>query len=343
MQYEIASIADLLRAQADVIAEPVSELVNVLSRRSLSRSNQRYYSIGWGSSACMARWFQYVAANLCAWPIMQWPMALEKEKAAVLLDSASCLLAFSQSGSSTDLCDVMRIAAKSDGIAIACVNKKNSVLAEIASHVLPVAAGEEKSIAATKSFFLSATAILYLFAKLNDDAELLHALKELPVQLEDQEKITLYTDPFLDIPNLFVLGHAYAESIGSEVALKFKETCLIHSEAMSYSSFMHGPVGLLAKPTNILTLLQDDMNSKAVSGALQKLIDFGAAPLCIAPAGVSIPRDMTMVAQCLSSSHPACSSLLLLHQSYRLIAQLMQQLNLDPNDSAFLNKETITE
>ena len=344
MLQEILSIPQLLRQQWDAIANNVEQVADVLSRRSIQRTNQRYYAVGWGSSGFVADWFRYAAADLCAWPVLPWSMALPKDKSSVLLDSASCLILFSQSGASSDLCNLMKLAVANDALGIACVNKPESNLAGIANMQLPVHAGLEQSIAATKSFFLSATAILYLISRLNDDKNLLNALHKLPDLLEQQTEINIYHDMLVDVEQLTILSHGYTESIAGELALKFKETCLINAEALSYSSFLHGPAAMLAKPTNLLALLEMDSGvTKGVFGATEKLANFGTSPLCIAPAGIDKPRNMTLLTQYLSSEHKACSSLLMLYQAYRTIAECMQARGLDPNKSIFLRKETITE
>ena len=341
MKQEIAAIPDLLRKQQDEVASAVEGLVGALSRRSMQRASPTYYSMGWGSSACLCDWFAYVAASCCSWSIVPWNMSLSEKAASVLLDSASCLLAFSQSGVSTDLCRVMEIAHKNHALCVSVLNQLESPLAELSNLVLPVCAGEERSVVATKSFILSATAVLYFIAELNDDAELQNALKHLPSQLEEQSEFPLYVDAMSDVEHMLVLGNGFQESIASETALKLKESCQIHAEGMSYAAMMHGPIALLAKPIPVLALLQEEMT--AVTPYIDKIMACGASPICIAPVGLNVPDSMTLVAHAMSSTHPACHSLLMLHQVYRFVEACSVARGLNPDKPMYLSKETSTE
>jgi hypothetical protein len=99
-------------------------------------------------------------------------------------DLADCLfLAISQSGRSPDLLVTTRAAREAGAFVVALVNAEGSPLAEIADETLPLWAGEETSVAATKSYITALAAVAQLAAEWSDDAKLQAALTQAPSQL----------------------------------------------------------------------------------------------------------------------------------------------------------------
>src|SRR5438552_3892765 len=93
------------------------------------------------------------------------------------------MLAISQSGRSPDLLSLAEAGRKAGALTVAMVNDTESPLATAAEVMLPLLAGPEKSVAATKSYIASLAAILQLVALWSEDAELLAAVEKLPEQL----------------------------------------------------------------------------------------------------------------------------------------------------------------
>src|SRR5215831_17660335 len=93
------------------------------------------------------------------------------------------MLAISQSGRSPDLLSLADAGRKAGALTVAMVNDTDSPLAKTAEVMLPLLAGPERSVAATKSYIASLAAVLQLVAHWSEDAELLTAVAELPEQL----------------------------------------------------------------------------------------------------------------------------------------------------------------
>lgn len=74
-------------------------------------------------------------------------------------------IAISQSGESPDLLLQTRSAKQAGAFVLAIVNNENSPLVELADEVLPICAGVEESVAATKTFIGSLTVILHLVSE----------------------------------------------------------------------------------------------------------------------------------------------------------------------------------
>ena len=92
-------------------------------------------------------------------------------------------LAISQSGSSDDLIAMASAARGADAVTAAIVNDANSPLAQACEFVLPMSAGPELSVAATKTFIASLAAALRLVAQWNADDRMADACARLPERL----------------------------------------------------------------------------------------------------------------------------------------------------------------
>src|SRR5690606_28602380 len=155
-------------------------------------------------------------------------------------------IAVSQSGKSPDLLRNAEIAREAGARVVALVNVEDSPLAQLADVVVPLHAGPERSVAATKSYLASLSALLQLTALWKQDAALIDALDALPGAMRaawDCDWSPLETG-LVPARNLFVLGRGIGLGAAQEAALKFKETCGLHAEAYSSAEVKHGPMAL---------------------------------------------------------------------------------------------------
>jgi glucosamine--fructose-6-phosphate aminotransferase (isomerizing) len=169
-------------------------------------------------------------------------------------------LVISQSGKSPDLLRNAQAAKAAGARVVALVNVEDSPLAELADTVLPLCAGPEKSVAATKSYLASLAAILHLGAVWHGDAALVATLADLPASLRRawQADWQAVTDGLVEAHNLFVLGRGLGLAAAQEAALKFKETCGLHAEAYSSAEVKHGPMALVGPGFPVLAFAQPD-------------------------------------------------------------------------------------
>src|SRR5580698_3438172 len=151
-------------------------------------------------------------------------------------DLAQCLfLAISQSGRSPDLLAAVDAAKAAGAVVVALVNAEDSPLAERADYFLPLRAGAEKSVAATKSYIGSLAAIIHLVARWSGNDVLLEALGGLPTLLQSAWQLDWQplVERLTTAQHLLVLGRGLGLGVAQEVALKLKETCALHAEAFS--------------------------------------------------------------------------------------------------------------
>lgn len=244
-------------------------------------------------------------------------------------------LAISQSGKSPDLLRNAEAARAAGARVVALVNVEDSPLAALADTVLPLHAGPERSVAATKSYLASLSAILQLAALWKNEAPLLDALPRLPDALRAawEADWSALSEGLADAHNLFVLGRGLGLAAAQEAALKFKETCGLHAEAYSSAEVKHGPMALVGPGFPVLAFAQPDETG---AGTLALAEEFRArgAQMWVASEKGDLPLA--------PPPHPACAPLLTIQSFYRAINALALRRGHNPDVPPHLNKVTET-
>jgi glucosamine--fructose-6-phosphate aminotransferase (isomerizing) len=218
---------------------------------------------------------------------------------------------------------------------VALVNVEDSPLAQLAETVIPLGAGAERSVAATKSYLASLSAILQLVAYWSQDAALIAALRALPDALRQawNSDWSALTEGLVPAHNLFVLGRGLGLGAAQEAALKFKETCGLHAEAYSSAEVKHGPMALVGPGFPVLAFAQPDETGAGTRAVLE---EFGARDAQVWLADVD--GDLALPV----APHPACAPLLTVQAFYRAINALALRRGHNPDLPPHLNKVTET-
>ncbi|HEY0683724.1 MAG TPA: SIS domain-containing protein [Steroidobacter sp.] len=247
-------------------------------------------------------------------------------------------LVISQSGKSPDLLASAENAKRNGAVVIALCNSPDAPLTQLADHTIPLHAGPETSVAATKSYIASLSAIVHLLACWTADQTLINALMRAPEQLEQAWNLNWNAAvPVLQrANNLFVLGRGYGLGIAQEAALKFKETCGLHAEAFSAAEVKHGPMALVGRGFPVLMLSQND---ESRSGIAKLAADFVARGADVLLAG---PPVLDTIPLPTIASHAVIEPLLMVQSFYRMIASLAPARGFDPDRPPHLNKVTET-
>ena len=253
--------------------------------------------------------------------------------------SGVLFLAISQSGRSPDLLQQAEAARQAGATVVALVNDAHSPLAEIAEYCVPLHAGVERSVAATKSYIASLTAILHLTASWNRDPRLTKALHDLPAVLRTAWALdwSAVVELLVDAHNLFVIGRGLGLGIAQEAALKLKETCGLHAEAFSAAEVMHGPMTLVTSGFPVLAFTQAD---ETRAGLMRMVEEFRArgAPVLVAEPGDAQPGHLHVPA----IGDPACTPVLAIQTFYRVVNSLALRRGRDPDAPPNLRKVTET-
>ena len=253
-------------------------------------------------------------------------------------------IAISQSGKSPDLLRNAEAAKASGARVVALVNVEDSPLARLADTVIPLGAGPEKSVAATKSYLASLAAIAQLVAHWKDDPVLLAALDTLPQALRDawQQDWSPLTDGLVDARNLFVLGRGLGLGAAQEAALKFKETCGLHAEAYSSAEVKHGPMALVGAGFPVLVFAQPDETGPGALAVADEFHGRGAEVWVASAATRDAGKGSSVALPLASAAHPALAPLLTVQSFYRAINALALRRGHNPDLPPHLNKVTET-
>lgn len=255
-------------------------------------------------------------------------------------------LVISQSGRSPDLLRNAEAARDAGACVVALVNDAQSPLAALAEVVLPLHAGPERSVAATKSYIASLAALLQLGAGWTGDPALAAALQALPeaLRVAHAQDWSPLVDGLADarpaVNNMFVLGRGLGLATAQEAALKFKETCALHAEAYSSAEVKHGPMALVGPGFPVLGFVQPDETAAGTRTLAREFAARGAQMWLADACGDDVPG-----ARCLPlapAPHPACAPLLAIQSFYGAVEALSRRRGFDPDRPAHLNKVTET-
>jgi glucosamine--fructose-6-phosphate aminotransferase (isomerizing) len=252
--------------------------------------------------------------------------------------AGTLLLAVSQSGTSPDLLATVSSARAAGAHVVALVNAPDSPLAQLADELLPLHAGSERSVAATKSHLASLAAIVQLVAEWAQDAPLAAALQETPQLLARawQQDWSAAVRQLQDARNLYVIARGLGLATAQEAALKFKETCALHAEAISAAELRHGPLALVRAGFPLLLFAQNDESHAGVAQLAGELAAHGARVLL---AGAAVPHTTVLPSE---AAHPVIEPLLLAQSFYRMVNALALARGLNPDQPPHLHKVTET-
>jgi glucosamine--fructose-6-phosphate aminotransferase (isomerizing) len=247
-------------------------------------------------------------------------------------------LAISQSGQSPDLLTATADAKRAGALTIALVNASDSPLAEIADEVLPLHAGAERAVAATKSYLASCAAVIDLVAHWCGDEVLLSALRDLPLLLSKAWLLdwSLGAGILTPATDLYVIGRGLGFGAAQEAALKLKETCGLHAEAFSAAEVQHGPMALIRRGFPVLMMSQNDATRDGMADLLDRLARNQADVLLT---GFSDPRASMLP---WLNADPVLQPLLFVQSFYRMANALSVARGLNPDRPPNLNKITET-
>lgn len=293
-----------------------------------------------GSSDHAATYGKYLIELALGLPVASLGPSLASVYGGELDLSRALFIAVSQSGRSPDALRLTEAAKRADALVVGFVNDEASPLAEMVDVLVPLRAGPEHSVAATKSFLATCLAFLHLAAEWAQDDALSAALAQAPEALDAAGRCDWgpALSAWREARSLYVIGRGLSFGIAQEIALKFKETCRIHAEAFSAAEVRHGPLALVGPGFPALALDPGDEGSTSVADAASALAQFGA-DLCYAGAregghGTSLPLPPALPAPLLPLAQ--------VRAFYGAVAALAKSRGLDPDRPPHLAKVTRT-
>jgi glucosamine--fructose-6-phosphate aminotransferase (isomerizing) len=202
-----------------------------------------------GTSDNAARYAQYLFGALNRLPVaLATPSLFSIYRTPPQLRDA-LVLGISQSGRSPDIVAVLEEGQRQGALTLAVTNDPDSPLAAQADYVIPLHAGEERAVAATKTYTAQLTTLALLSCTLGDDPDRLEALRRVPLAVERvldrEELIADAVERYRYMETCVVLGRGYNYATAFEIALKLKELNYLIAEPYSSADFMHGPIAVI--------------------------------------------------------------------------------------------------
>ena len=310
------------------------------------RDDVRYVLIASrGSSSNAARYAQYLLGRAHRVPVMfATPSLYTIYEQPPRLDGA-IVLGISQSGASPDVRAVLAEARRQGRPTIALTNDESSPLANEAEHVLPLEAGAERAVAATKTYLNSLGAIALLFAAIGDDRVALAQLERIPSVLEEQIDLSFATAPALsqyaDALGATVVARGVNYGTAFEIALKIRELSGLVVEAYSPADLMHGPIAAIQPRWPVVLVAPTGPANESVAELVPALASRRARLLAVSDVPELLLRSNTPLP--LVTGVPEWLSPLVAVVPGQVTAMRLAQLRgLDIDNPAGLHKVTLT-
>ncbi len=293
-----------------------------------------------GSSDHAASHFSYLLLTRMGVLVTSMPPSAITLHSAPIDANGIAAISFSQSGQSPDLMAAMAGLRDRGALTAAFVNDVKSPLALGVRHCIDLAAGPEKSIAATKSFIAQLVAGTRLVASWSRDTALLDALGCLPETL-DQALTSDWSAAIaslLHADRLLVIARGASLAIAAEMALKFKEVCGIQAEAFSAAEVKHGPMALIGAGYPLFVLAPRGPEQAEVLAFAADMRRQGARVLVAAPGGHPAAQLPIAVGR-----HEVLDSVSAIQSFYVMVEALARARGLDPDQPPRLKKVTLTQ
>jgi len=242
----------------------------------------------------------------------------------------------SQSGRSPDLINATEVARKCGALTLAILNDEDSPAAAASELTLPISAGPENSVAATKTVVLSMMAGAQLVAALARDDGLNDGLKRLPDRLF--RALTCDWLPWAErtarAAAAFVVGRGYALGSVREIALKAAETLRVPTLGYSAAELRHGPRASVTPATPLLVLRQNDQAAISTDELIRDLRDAGNTVFTAGGPASTLPW--------IGDDNPVFDPITMLMPAYLGIELAARRRGYDPDNPPFLSKVTRT-
>jgi len=248
-----------------------------------------------GSSDNAASYGVYAFGLLAGRTALRDSISLTIYYGAELDFAGSTVIALSQSGRTPDVLEYVTRARRAGAFTVAVTNDERSALAEAADAVIPLAAGAEHAVAATKTYLNTLAALAQFAAELGgrgdevaDGLDWVAGALEQELPLLEREAAAIAV-PFASVGRMFAIGRGPEFATAREIALKLLETCQIAAEPLTATDLAHGPVAALDPLFPVWAVATPDETLDVVVEAAARIREAGATLIASGPAANAIP------------------------------------------------------
>lgn len=288
------------------------------------------YMIGRGTSDHAGVFAKYLIETELGLPVCHAAPSINSVFGKTLNLKRALVIVISQSGKSPDIVAQTQMAKNAGALCVALVNEAAPKLEAIVDYFMPLHAGPELAVAATKSYLASLSALLSIVAYVKAEPHLLDALARLPALLRQSiaHSPLLPAQEVAVLERCVVLGRGFGYAIAREVALKMKEVCRVQAEAFSSAEFLHGPISLLNRNLTVLDICIPDASQSYHQAQIDEVKRRGAAVFDLSWPLEDVPALLT--------------PLLFMQRFYLDIELAAAFMGLDPDKPQGLKKVTET-
>jgi glucosamine--fructose-6-phosphate aminotransferase (isomerizing) len=250
--------------------------------------------VGHGSSDNAASYGVYAFGLLPGWTAMRDSISLSVYYDAQLDMSRSVVLGLSQSGRTPDVVEYVTRARARGALTVAITNEPEAELARAADLVLPLAAGEERAVAATKTYLNQVAALALIAAcaaeRCDEFAENIAKVADLlESALPDMERSAREVGvAFAYVGRMYVIGRGIEFATAREIAIKLTETCRVAAEPLTSTDLAHGPIAALDPLFPVWAIASPDRAFPAVVEAARRAREAGATLVASGSAAAQI-------------------------------------------------------
>ena len=316
-----------------------------VSRAIVERAPSVVRLVGHGSSDAAASYGVYAFGVLPGWTAMRDSISLTVYYDAKLDLAGSVIVALSQSGETPDVVEYVRRARARGALTIALTNGPESELGRAADATLPLMAGDERAVAASKTYVnqLASLALLAGGAALRG-GEIADGLRRVSEQMEAalgplEQAVRNVATAFAYVGRMYVIGRGIEFATAREVALKLTETCRVAAEPLTATDLAHGPVAALDALFPVWTIASRDQSLPAVVDAAARVREAGATIVASGNAAANI-EGAAYVLPVPEPPLPILSPLLSVVPGQLFSASLAHAKGLDADNPTGLSKVT---
>jgi glutamine---fructose-6-phosphate transaminase (isomerizing) len=265
-----------------------------VARRMRRRSPRAIHLVGHGSSDNAASYGVYAFGLLPGWTALRDSISLSVYYGAELDVARSCVVALSQSGRTQDVVEYAAKARRQGALTVALTNDAGSALADACELVLPLGAGTEHAVAATKTYTTQVAALALLAGCAAGDGARLAAGIGATAELiseylpELERRVAEVAMALAFVGRMFVIGRGPEFATAREISLKLLETCRVAAEPLTATDLAHGPIAALDGLFPVWAIASDDASLNAVREAAARVRAAGATLIASGPAAAEL-------------------------------------------------------
>jgi glutamine---fructose-6-phosphate transaminase (isomerizing) len=333
MRSEMAEQPEVLARFVDRFGEHVSRVRELVPEPPAGIS-----FVARGSSDHAAVYGRYLSELASGRPAALAAPSLQTLYEAEVDYSGWLVVALSQSGATPEIETVTRRMQQAGARTLAIVNDDASPLARAAQLVIPLAAGTERAVPATKtvtSEFLAVAAVAAALGPVPFERDALAALPDaVAAIIETPAPAYAVAERLLDAERTFVVARGLLLAAALETALKIKETTGVLAEGMSAADLRHGPIAATGPGAPLLTIDDGGRASRDLGEVARLAAQRGAVVARCAIGDADLPLP--------SGTPEALAVVTATVRGQQLALALAEARGIDPDYPAGLSKVTAT-